>query len=173
MSNSQQFDEQIYQAADGLAERLVSTFWQRFESQVQSGLSQNQLPVPKELRLTPFEVDQRNFPRLNLTHHKLLNRNPSAYFGCEVKWPAPVQVDIPTFMAQIQHPRLAPFTQKLRVLADGSLYLKAVSGAWVHVFGAKLDWNRLDNPLCQTNKFRLSEAKEPQLIQFLEAIDQP
>lgn len=95
-----------------------------------------------------FEVDQRNFPRLNLTHHKLLNRNPAAYFGCQIKWPAPVQVDIPTFMGQIQHPRLAPFTQKLRVLADGNLYLKAVSGAWVHVFGAKLDRHlgRLSSP---------------------------
>ncbi len=170
MSNSE-LDEQMRQTADSLAERLIDTFWQRFDSQVQSGLSQHQLPVPKALRLTPFEVDQRNFPRLNLVHHQLLNRNPSAYFGCAVKWPAPVEVDIPTFMAQIQHPKLAPYTQKLRVLADGNLYLKAVSGVWVHVFGAKLDWQHLDNPLRQTNQMRMSEVKDEGLIYFLEAID--
>lgn len=165
-------EQHINAAADRLASALEERFFQRINQQLATGFSRQQLALPAQMSLTPYQVDLASLPKLNLANQRLLNHNPSAYFETPVPWPAPANADIPRFLEQIGLARFGPVTRSMRVFCDGTVFVKAASGLWFSVFGVRLNFQSLNNPLRIENQPRFEESpnRNPEMVDFLESL---
>jgi hypothetical protein len=165
-----ELDTQMAQMGDVLAERCLDTLWANFDRKFKEGIAARELQIPKAYQLTPYQVDQRLSGHYNLKHCQLLNRNPAAYFGCPIPWTAPADFLAGEFMSQFGFKRIAPYSERIRLLTDGRIFVKAASGAWCEIIGLIYDWRNLERPLRKLNELRLKQIQDPEHLQFLEAI---
>lgn len=126
--------------------------------------------APKQ-QLSPYQIDLRNgWGNLNLSRHKLLNFAPSSYFDYPVLWQPPSDWVVADFMTQIGFARFAPYSERIRLFADGTVYVRASSGVWCQIFGLMYDFRQIDRPARVINTLRFKEVKDSRQEQFLEDI---
>lgn len=133
--------------------------WRASQSQIQ--------PVAQ---LTPAAIDRANPRRLDLERCRLLNFNPSAYFGLPVPWSPPARFNVAQFMHRYGLDYLAPYTERLRLTTDGRVNVLSSSRLWFQLFGIGYDLSQPKAPLRVTNAVRPQLIENPQLTQFLELI---
>lgn len=161
-------ESQLEAAAKQTADHLVNKFLQKTEQEVASQLKRTSLKLPTELQGGLFEVDLMEYPKLNLSRHRVLNRDPSQYFGVAVDWPPPVIANIPELMGVLGLGFLSPLTDRVRLLVDGKLFVHSVSGLWFHIFGVEMILP--DGKLKRLNQIRPSLERDPNMIRFLEGL---
>lgn len=65
---------------------------------------------------------------------------------------------------------LAPYTERIRLTANGKVNVKSSSQLWFQLFGLEYDFSRPQTPLKRMNVIRPQEITNPKLEEFLEEI---
>jgi hypothetical protein len=137
--------------------------------QVQKWRANQSVIKPAAVNSTPQALDRANPRRLDLERCRLLNYNPSAYFGRRVAWDPPARFNVAQFMIRCKLPELAPYTEVLRLTTDGKVQIRSASKLWFRLFGVGYNFAK-PNPLTFTDIVRPEQIKNTQLIQFLELL---
>lgn len=129
--------------------------------------------LPKLLQkkvLAPVAIDRMNPKTLVFRHNYLLNHYPNEYFGKQVEMRAPVIWNCSRFVDQhLPGWGLGQFTDKLRVLTDGRVFIRFKTKVWCLMFGVQVHLS--DNPnLRIINKVLPQETRDISIIEFLEKI---